>query len=80
MSVQYIIGPDREIMDQAVKAKGWHTFGRSWLKPDGTEVRCVQDEDVLIGGVEAGDTVHVVGQPAKLLAALEGSGANIIKI
>ena len=80
MSVQYIIGPDREIMDQALMAKGWHTFGRSWLKPDGTEVRYVQDVDVLVGGVEPGDTVHVVGHPAKLLAALEGSGANIIKI
>lgn len=80
MSDQYIIGSDREIMDQALKAQGWHTFGRSWLKPDGTEVRYVEDVDVLVGGVKPGDTVHVVGQPEKLLSALEGRGANIIKV
>jgi len=80
MSNQYIIGPDRAIMDQALRDKGWHTFGRSWLKPDGTEVRYVQDVDVLVGGIEPGDTVHVVGHPANLLAALEGSAANIIKV
>ncbi|HWM31553.1 MAG TPA: hypothetical protein VNO69_07630 [Methyloceanibacter sp.] len=79
MASQFIVGKDRETIDQAVKPLGWRKAGRaSWLKPDGTEVHYLHFDEQ-IASVTAGDTVHIVGA-SKMVSALKFSGAFIVKL
>jgi len=80
MGSQFIIGKDRETINQAVKALGWRTAGRaSWLKPDRTEVYYLHFAQQ-IAYVTAGDTVHIVGAASKIISALKFSGAFIVRL
>ena len=68
MGSKFIIGKDRETVNQAVIALGWRKAGRaSWLKPDGTEVHYLHFAEQ-IASVTAGDTVHIVGAASKMIA------------
>ena len=80
MGSQFIIGKDRETVNQAAITLGWRKVGRaSWLKPDGTEVYYLHFAQQ-IGYVTAGDTVHIAGAASKRIGALKFSGAFIIKL
>ena len=60
MVSQFVIGKDRETINQTVSALGWRKAGRaSWLKHDGTEVHYLHFAEQ-IAAVTAGDTVHIV--------------------
>jgi len=77
MGSKFIIGKDRETVNQAVIALGWRKAGRaSWLKPDGTEVHYLHFAEQ-IASVTAGDTVHIVGAASKMISALKFSAAFI---
>ena len=80
MGSQYIVGKDRETINQAVIALGWRKGGRaSWLKPDGTEVRYLHFAEQ-IAAVTSGDIVHIVGRASKQISALKFSGAIIVRL
>ena len=80
MGSQFIIGKDRETINQAVLGLGWRTAGRaSWLKPNGTEVHYLHFAEQ-ISAVTSGDTVHIVGRASKEISALKFSGAIIVRL
>ena len=80
MGSQFIIGKDRETINQAVMALGWRKAGQaSWVKPDGTEVLYLHFPEQ-VAAVTSGDTVHIVGHASKEISALKFSGAIIVKL
>ena len=80
MPSQFIIGKDRETIEQAVTALGWRSAGSaSWLKPDGTEVHYLHFAEQF-ACVTKGDTVHVVGRVSIGITAFILSGANVVRL
>ena len=78
--VEFLFGTTSGEAEAFCKRMQWKPYGRgAWRKPNGTVV-CFTCFIEQLAAVEAGMTVHVLGQHAPALRALRKIGAVIVQL